>query len=72
MDLYFAHINAGEDASIVYDAITGRVLAIVARVGDARAVFHVADVTELERSANTTDVREIIADWWRQHMRGGV
>ena len=72
MELYFAHINAGEDASIVYDAITGRALAIVARVGDARAVFHVADVTELERSAGTADVREIVADWWQRHMHGDV
>ena len=60
MDLYFAHINAGEDASIV------------ARIGDARAVFHVADVTELERSAGTVDVREIVADWCQQYMHGDV
>ena len=36
MELYFAHIN---DASIVYDAITGRALAIVARIGDAARSF---------------------------------
>ena len=72
MDLYFAHINASEDASIVYGAITGRALAIVARIGDARAVFHVADVTELERSAGEADVREIVADWWKRHMHGDV
>ena len=30
------------------------------------------DVTELERSAGTAEVREIVTDWWQQHLHGGV
>lgn len=37
MELYFAHISAEEDTSIVYDRLTGRAVAIVARIGDALA-----------------------------------